>query len=468
MRETTKRKVIYAVCAGLLLIPIIGLGQPASRADRASGGLIARERFNQDLGDATLGDVDPASSAMSLVLLGMRGMAASVLWSQAEQEKMTKQWSQLEATVERILLLQPHFQTVWKMQCWNLTYNVSAECDAVEDRYFWVKKGLIFLQRGVTRNKHIPELPHDTGDFCGKKIGRADERDFYRKYFVVDPDTEQFQGGPDPKINSSGEDNYLRARTWYQLANEVADEGVVQQHKMDGPLFYAYPYRSLMDYSTAKQQDAVSAPVSELEDLFKDAQQKWAEAYDQWTSIYGRRAFNTAVFGWLQIDGSDEELQKYAVQDNMTLAQKIEFRDRYQNTTGYRFWKERCLVESEDDMAAAHRLIIEGRKKHREDQDMEAASQLLGEGLTRLQKVFDRHRTPAGVNDLLHNDHDLAEEAVKALLIYRQARDLWGQPIGEGDDFPCKEVWTDPDMQGIVAAQTQRFQRWQGSAPAGK
>jgi hypothetical protein len=464
---TRQRKLVYMGAAVILLLPIIWLGQPASRADVASGGLIARERFEQDLGEASLGEVDPASTSMSLVLLGMRGIAANLLWMQAEEEKRTKQWSQLEQTVDSILLLQPHFQTVWRFQTWNLTYNVSSECDAVEDRFFWVKRGLVFLTRGANRNRNIAELPHDLGDYCGKKIGRADERDFFRKFFVADPDTQRFNGGPDKDINPHGEDNYLRARFWYSHANDVADTGKVQQHKMDGPLFYAYPYRSLMDYASAQQQDATEAPVDQLEGMFKDAQEKWAEAYDEWTSIYGRRVFTVPIFKQLQLDGTDEELAKFAAEDNMTLQQKRDFRDRYQNTTGYRFWKLRCEVEAEDDMAQGHKLLIVGRKKYRDEQDMEGAEAAFREGLTRMERIFTRYRDESGRSELAYNDRDLTEEVLKALIIYRNVRELLGQEIGETEEYPFKFLWDDPEMQGTLTGLLERFQRWQGSVTSG-
>src|SRR5262249_41711309 len=150
--------------------------------------------------------------------------------------------------------------------------------------------GLIFLTRGVKRNTAIPELPHDLGDFCGKKIGRADERDFYRVFFVKDPDP-QFNGGPDPQVNKQGIDNYLVAREWYTEGNRRADEGIVQQHKMDFPLFYSYPTKSLMDFGAAKQQDALDAKVESMERLFAEARQRWAEAYDEWVGIFGRKEF---------------------------------------------------------------------------------------------------------------------------------------------------------------------------------
>ena len=459
--STRARKLVYVIAIVILLGPIIYLGQPASSAGTASGGVIAQERFKARLGEASLGDVDPASTSMSLVLLGMRGMAANLLWMQADQLRDRKQWSQLEQTVESILLLQPHFQSVWKFQCWNLTYNVSAECDAVTDRFYWVKRGLIFLTRGVKRNTSIPELPHDLGDFCGKKIGRADERDFYRRFFVSDPDP-KFNGGPDGQVNPDGLDNYLVARKWYRVAVDTADTGVIQQHKMDGPLFYSYPTKSLMDFGAAKQQDALDAKVDSMGQLFAEARQRWAEAYDEWVGEFGRREFVVPIFGKLQIDGNESELAKYAAEDNMSLAQKIEYRDRYQNTTGYRYWKLRCEVEKTTDLSEGHKLLILGRKKYRDDQDLQGAEKDLEDGLTRMERVCVQFKTPEGRSKILADDSDMREEVFKAMLIYRHVRELNGKPIGPDENFPMKDMWTDPEWQNEIATLAEKFQRWQG------
>ena len=156
--STQQRKLVYMLGILVLLIPIGVLGMPATQRTAPnepgnSGGQIARLRHNYKLGETTLGDVDPASATMNLVLLGMRGIAGSVLWMQADEQKRMKNWSELEQTVESIIKLQPRFLQVWKYQSWNLAFNVSAECDAVEDRFFWVKKGAKFLIRGTEQNE---------------------------------------------------------------------------------------------------------------------------------------------------------------------------------------------------------------------------------------------------------------------------------------------------------------------------
>ena len=152
-----QRQLVYLAGILVLMAPIIVLGMPTSGSGGPLG-VISQKRLDYELGEPSLGNVDPASATMNLVLLGMRGIAANILWMEADHLKETKNWSQLESTVESIILLQPHFQSVWKFQAWNLGYNVSAECDAVPDRYFYVKKGMKFLRRGIERNQKVPEL----------------------------------------------------------------------------------------------------------------------------------------------------------------------------------------------------------------------------------------------------------------------------------------------------------------------
>ena len=54
-----QRKMVYLVGMGLLFIPVITLGFPAAHSKGQSGGALAQMRQAQDLGESTLGDVDP-------------------------------------------------------------------------------------------------------------------------------------------------------------------------------------------------------------------------------------------------------------------------------------------------------------------------------------------------------------------------------------------------------------------------
>ena len=445
-----QRKLAYGLGIIVLMACVVLLGQPSDGAP-GSGGLVSDLREKHDLGEATLGNVDPASSTMNLVLLGFRGIAASILWNDAEYYRMTKNWSQLQQSADSITLLQPHFKKVWEYQAWNLGFNVSAECDAVEDRFYWVKQGAKYLQRGTLRNSQFPELFFECGRFYGQKIGRADEKEQFRKFFVSDPDTLRWKGKADTDVNPSSIDNYLVARDWYFKANSSLESGKLEQHKMDLPLFVAYPYRSLMDYAAARELDG---------NFDSEALEKWTDAYKEWTGAYGRREFSVAGDGTqITLEGSEADLKEMSKKDGQDIKTKLNWQDRYRSTTNYNYWKLRCSFEQKQDMLNVRRDFYDGKKAFKAG-EFENAKPILERGTKTLQLVIDSFgKNEFGQSLLMYADDEIAEEAVKSLLILERVND--GLPEG---DFPLKELWenTDPVFATKKEDLRERFNRWAG------
>ena len=189
MNNLTSRQRKTACVVGILvlLVPIVILGMPAGYQAEASGGVLARLRSEHDLGESDLGQIDPTSATMNLVLLGLRGVAVNMLRMDLDHYKDTNNWAELRATTDAVITLQPHYIEVWRFLSWNMAYNVSAEWDAVPDRYYWVKEGGKFSQEGTRRNADIPELYWETGRVWGQKVGRSDEWKYFLKYFLSDP-----------------------------------------------------------------------------------------------------------------------------------------------------------------------------------------------------------------------------------------------------------------------------------------
>ena len=444
-----QRKLVYMGGILLLMVVVILLGQPSSGAP-LSGGVVSDLREEYSLGEATLGKVDPASSTMNLVLLGFRGIAASILWSDAEHYRMTKNWSQLQQSADSITLLQPHFKKVWEYQAWNLGFNVSSECDAVEDRFFWVKQGAKYLIRGTERNTQFPELDFECGRFFGQKIGRADEKEQFRKFFVKDPDTARWEGKGDGDINPESLDNYKVAKQWYLKANKMLESGKLEQHKMDLPLFVAYPYHSQMDYAAAREEDG---------NFDNDALGAWATAYTEWTQEFGKKTFAAAGNGVkFTLEANRDELQKMSLEDHQTLESKLQWQDRYHATINYKYWKMRCEAEQKPEMINVRRDFYLGKIAFKERGDMQEAGMLLERGLKGLQAVVDQFgMNGANKSILLASDEFLAEDAVKSLLILERVRD------GKlGDDFPLKALWDDPDNAAKKEGLRDKFKRWAG------
>ncbi|MCA9024240.1 MAG: hypothetical protein KDA86_03395 [Planctomycetaceae bacterium] len=440
--SSRNRKLVYMFSILALLIPIGALGMPARERSQPgqpgqSGGKIARLRHEYRLGETTLGDVDPASATMNLVLLGMRGVAGTMLWMQADEQKRMKNWSELEQTTESIIKLQPRFLDVWQFQGWNLAYNVSVECDAVEDRFFWVKKGVKFMLRGTNQNEDASPLYHDTGTMMGKKMGRSDEHKQFRRYFKSDPDP-RWEGQADEEINPNGQDNYLVAKEYYNIANEKELLPWVEQHIMERTLFRSYPARSQMDYATAIENDG------QFDEVTVNA---WKTAHEDWTNVYGREDFLTTGGGIIKLGATDEELQQLADEDpNNDVASKRNWLDRYQKMTNYPYWAARSKVESEPEMVETRRKLYEGKKLFFK-QDILQARELLESGLNDLQAIFEKH-------PILLDEQEMVEDIIKSQLMWFYVLRISGEPNPE--TFPMMNVWN--QNPALVSEMDQRLQ----------
>lgn len=500
------RKIIFAVIGAVMLIPILMLGRPADKVDLSgapikSGGTLAQLRFDYELGEASLGNVDPTSSAMSFGLLGFRGIVASMLWQEADDLKSRKEFAKLQDKVDSIIQLQPHFKEVWKFQGWNLAFNVSAECDDVKDRYKWVKNGAKFMVQGTERNRKVPELFWQTGFFFGNKLGTADEKEEYRRFFVSDPDeTAEYFRREDPSINPERKGNYLVARDWYLKTNALVDAGR-EQHQMDSPLLLAYPYSALMEHAIVIQEDGVQleglelatrdeilealAALSvddpekrkQLDDAYKawtdQCVKAWQTAHDEWVREYGQKQL-TSTDGtkfFLDILEPRPGDQDPAQRDREAISalageqgvepQRVEFwRTMYRRTTNYPIRKQRCNFEQLPEMAMARANFTEGKRLYINMQDFALARTYLLAGLEKMAVVIDRYDRADGSNGILIDEPDVIESIIKTQILYVQSFVAEREPLPES--FPLKDkIWDNPEpsIQAIKAQAMDAFQR---------
>ena len=268
-------KIIYLVAIGVLLIPLFWLGRPATRAknraEGSPGGKLAQLRTENGLNPADLGEIDPTSQTIKLATLGFRGVAANILWTKANEYKMKKDWTNMAATLNQIIKLQPNFITVWRHQAWNLSYNVSVEFDDYRQRYRWVIKGINFLKKGVTYNQKSPKILSDTGWFIAQKIGRADEKKQYRELFKKD---NEFHG----KRPIDQRDNWLVGREWFLKSEDLVDNQGIPISGNSPLIFRSEAPMCLMNYADAVEADGTFGPK---------AQAAWKNASDKWEE-YGR------------------------------------------------------------------------------------------------------------------------------------------------------------------------------------
>ncbi len=138
----------------------------------ARGACWRRKRDKFKYGEHDLGNVDPASSTMNLLLPRFSGN---------RHQRFVERCHRISALAERLgcalrsttevesSCLQPHFLKVWHFQGWNLAYNVSAEWDGVADRYYWVKEGIKFFKKGPRSERAVCRAVLVRGGHDGQK-----------------------------------------------------------------------------------------------------------------------------------------------------------------------------------------------------------------------------------------------------------------------------------------------------------
>ena len=247
------RKIAYLCGIAVLFVPVSILSAPASSREEG-GGMLSEMRREYKLSPGQLGKIDPASTAMSLATLGMRGVAATLLWEQANKYKKKDNFDGFKAAANQLAKLQPNFVSVWQFQAWNIAYNISVEFDNFEHRYHWVKKGVDYLVEGTEYNEDEPLLLWDAGWFFGHKMGRADEYKQFRRLFRDDTDFHdglpvdmERVRGPDSKP-----DNWLVAREWFLDAQRAVDRGAQLKR-----LATAYQYMEGNKKVLSKKQTAI-------------------------------------------------------------------------------------------------------------------------------------------------------------------------------------------------------------------
>jgi hypothetical protein len=286
-----RRKVIYLGLIALLLIPLYVVGHPAvgdpsDRSDSQSspGGRLAQLRSQYDLSPAQLGEIDPTSESMKLATLGMRGIAANILWTKANEYKKKENWEGLVAVVNQMARLQPNFISVWEFQSHNLSYNISVEQDDYRFRYLWVKKGIEFLIQGTKYNRKEPKLFWTLGWYTGQKFGRADENKQFRRMYRVDHDFHDLQspyvdifgeaGGPDGKP-----DTWMTSRLWFLRAYNLVDTQGSSLRGKAPHIFYADAPKARMNYSSTIEEEGY---------LDEKAEVSWQKAGVEWFALGNR------------------------------------------------------------------------------------------------------------------------------------------------------------------------------------
>jgi cell division septation protein DedD len=518
-RTSFYRKLAYLGAIVILAFPIVWLSLPATTSKE--GGKLAQLRKNYRLAQVNLGDVDPASETIKLATLGLRGVAVNLLWEQANYYKKVEDWTNLTATLEQLAMLQPNFITFWKFQAWNLTYNVSVEFDDYRERYYYVRRGIQFLQKGERYNADNPQLIWDLGWFVGQKIGRADEYVQYRRLFKADDDFHP------PDRTMEERDNWLVGKEWYKKAIDAVDNKGQSLGRKSPRDFYSSPSKSQMNYAEAIEEEG----------FFERARLAWQRAAEEWRQ-FGNTFIEHSTGVRLQL-GAQQRLEKVvldlrakldamqpdvrkklaeekrnalppeerqildtpkekltAEQSNKlyTIGQKIAVSDRdvaqriardqpakanqafqlasdldrestallytenYKRDANYDYWENRANFEQTQNAIDARTLMFQARKAYR-DADVAKSRKLYEEGFAKWRAVIDAFPM------ILDDDQTTGSDILDFVKHYRRVLDQYEEHIGE--DFPLWDVIEKFDKESDFAEEKKEHDKHKTPSAAG-
>ncbi|MEQ8846133.1 hypothetical protein [Botrimarina sp.] len=517
-RSSFLRKVAYGVAIAVLLFPLSLLSAPAT-VD-SPGGTLAQLKDENELSQADLGEIDPASETIKLATLGLRGLAVNLLWDRAVHFKKVEDWTNLTATLEQLAKLQPNFITFWKYQSWNLSYNVSVEFDDYRDRYYWVRRGIEFLEEGTEYNRDSPELLWELGWVLGQKIGRSDEKEQYRRLFKADDEYHPEDRPPRQR------DNWLLSKDAHLEAIAAVDQRGKSLGKKSPNIFYASPAKSQMNYAEA----------IENEGLFERAVAAWRVAEDEWVD-FGQTPIQHSTGPILRL-GEEEQLEEKAAElrevlvgfaedvesmlqeelrqqlteeqrealdtpigertgDQMQLAfeaqelikltptkiaEKIEqidpsvareakqvaadlaetekllrFTRNYKDTTNYDYWKLRTVFEQTKEAVTAREKIFRAKRLFREQTDTEGAKELYEEAFEQWAQVFEKFP------ELKDPSGTTGDDVMYDIYDYKKVLEAGDYPFP--DDFPLWEIIEYFDSEQEFATELKERAAGQGPSP---
>lgn len=516
-RTSFYRKLAYLGAIVVLAFPIVWLSLPATTTKE--GGKLAQLRKENRLAQVNLGEVDPASETIKLATLGLRGVAVNLLWEKANHYKKVEDWTNLTATLEQLAKLQPNFITFWKFQAWNLTYNVSVEFDDYHDRYYYVRRGIEFLQKGEHYNADNPQLLWDLGWFVGQKIGRADEYVQYRRLFKGD---EEFH----PADRSMEDrDNWLVGKEWYKVAIDAVDNKGKSLGRKSPRDFYSSPAKSQMNYAEAIEEEGA----------FDKARRAWQKAGEEW-ALFGKQMIEHSTGVRLYL-GSQKELEKKVAELRAKLdalepgakkkvadekrgllkpeelalldmprekvpadqAQKradieakvlvtdrdvadrigkddpakanealqlasdinredtqLQFTINYKHDANYDYWANRADFEQTPDALRARELMFQAKKAFKEA-DVAKAKELYKEGFAKWRAVIDKFPM------ILDDDQTTGSDILDFVKSYRRVLDQFDERLDE--DFPLWEVIENFDREGDFTEDVAAHRKRKGLPP---
>lgn len=119
-----------------------------------------------------LENAPPALVFTTVALGGFRGIISNFLWMRANRLQQDSKYFEAVQLADWITKLQPHYAQIWRIQAWNMTYNISVKFPDRDDKWNWIMAGVELLRdEGIQYNPHTPVLYEELGYFFYHKMG---------------------------------------------------------------------------------------------------------------------------------------------------------------------------------------------------------------------------------------------------------------------------------------------------------
>ncbi len=229
----------YKLALGVLIAALLGV---ASFSQHRLNGL------RRDLGLTRLEPLQnapPLLAVSSVVLGGFRGLISNILWVRMMELQENDKFFEMAQLANWITQLQPHIATVWTVQAWNMSYNISVKFSEPADRWLWVQRGIQLLRdEGLKYNPNHVDLYRELAWHFQHKMGHNldDAHLFYKSVWATQMQDILGGGRPDFEelLNPQTEDAKQRVkilREFYKL-----DPAVMRTvDELYGPLEWRLP-----------------------------------------------------------------------------------------------------------------------------------------------------------------------------------------------------------------------------------
>ncbi len=136
-------------------------------------------------------NMPPAVAFTTVAIGGFRGILADILWMRAGTLQDEGRYFELVQLSDWISKLQPRSPSVWAYHAWNMAYNLSALMPTPEEKWRWVRNGLVLLRdEGLVYNPGSARLHQELSWMFLHKLGTDYDPagGFYRQQWAAEVD----------------------------------------------------------------------------------------------------------------------------------------------------------------------------------------------------------------------------------------------------------------------------------------